>query len=111
MLAGGEWVPDPRECLPEDGMPSDDSSPALLYMRVGGEMLAPSGGVYGRAGEGAENEGEEYEYSPMLVLRFKVLNPMGEPDEGTINRMSVNCLVEKNGRDLQPTEMPKAGES
>lgn len=88
MLAGGDCVPDPRECLPEDG-PSEDSSPALWYMSDGGEMLAPSAGVYGRAGgEEGTKEGDEYVYSPMVVLRFKVLNPRGEPDGGTKNRTS-----------------------
>lgn len=45
-------VPDLQKCLPDDGIPLEDSLLALLYMRDKGEMLAPSVGVYGRAGEG-----------------------------------------------------------
>jgi len=51
MVWGGEGEPLPRLRLP-DVMQSEDKSPPLkLYESDGGAMLAPSSGVYGRAGE------------------------------------------------------------
>lgn len=48
-------------------------------MRAGGEILAPSGGVYGRAGRVSGVYGwGEYAYSG----RFKLLNPIVGEEEG-----------------------------
>ena len=56
-VAGGEYDPLPQLCLPE-AMPSEDNSPALKgQVSDGGEMAAPSGGVYGRAGDEALRRG------------------------------------------------------
>jgi hypothetical protein len=59
-VVGGECDPLPRLCLPE-ATPSEDNSPALKgYVSDGGEMAAPLGGVYGRAGDEALKVGDEY---------------------------------------------------
>ena len=53
IVAGHEGDPLPQLCLPE-AMPLEDNSPALKgQVSNGGEMAAPLGGVYGRAGDEA----------------------------------------------------------
>ena len=53
IVAGDEGDPLPQLCLPE-AMPLEDNSPALKgQVSNGGEMAAPLGGVYGRAGDEA----------------------------------------------------------
>lgn len=47
---------------------------------------------------GEQTKGDEYEHSSILVLRYKVLNPSGESDAGTINSSYdselIICVVE-----------------
>ena len=60
IVAGGECDPLPQLCLPE-AMPSEDNSPALKgQVSDGGEMAAPWGGMYGRAGDEAPKAGDKY---------------------------------------------------
>ena len=52
-MVGDEGDLLPQLCLPE-AMPLEDNSPALKgQVSDGGEMAAPSSGVYGRAGDEA----------------------------------------------------------
>ena len=59
-MAGGECDPLPQLCLLET-MPSEDNLPVLKgQVSDRGEMAAPSGGVYGRAGDEALKAGDKY---------------------------------------------------
>ena len=59
-MAGDEGDPLPQLCLPE-AMPLEDNSPVLKgQVSDGGEMAAPWGGMYGRAGDEALKAGDKY---------------------------------------------------
>ena len=60
IVAGGECDLLPQLCLPES-MPSEDNLPVLKgQVSDGGEMAAPSGGVYGQAGDETLKAGDKY---------------------------------------------------
>ena len=59
-MAGGECDPLPQPCLPE-AMPSEANLLALKgQVSDGGEIAAPLGGVYGRAGDQVLKAGDKY---------------------------------------------------